>query len=99
MKYRKKPVVIEAFRFQIDDFAPDWFMDRVTDNIIITHEDGTCDINTLEGIMKANKGDYIILGVNGEVYPCKPDIFEKTYDLAIDYEENIYLKCGLQSAT
>ena len=80
MKYRKKPVVIEAFRFQIDAAAPDWFMDRVTDNIIITHEDGTCDINTLEGITKSDKGDYIILGVNGEVYPCKPDIFEKTYD-------------------
>ena len=78
MKYRKKPVVIEAFRFQIDATAPDWFMDRVTDNTIITHEDGTCDINTLEGIMRANKGDYIILGVNGEVYPCKPDIFEKS---------------------
>ena len=82
MKYRKKPVVIEAFRFQIDAAAPDWFMDRVTDNIIIIHEDGTCDINTLEGIMKSDKGDYIILGVNGEVYPCKPDIFEKTYDKA-----------------
>ena len=82
MKYRKKPVVIEAFRFQIDAAAPDWFMDRVTDNIIITHKDGTCDINTLEGIMKSDKGDYIILGVNGEVYPCKPDIFEKTYDKA-----------------
>lgn len=81
MKFRKKPVVIEAFRFQIDDIMPDWFMDRVTNNIIITHEDGTCDINTLEGMMKANKGDYIILGVNGEVYPCKPDIFEKTYEI------------------
>ncbi len=79
-KYRKKPVVIEAFRFQIDDSAPDWFMDRVTSNIIVTHKDGTCDINTLEGIMTSNKGDYIILGVKGEVYPCKPDIFEATYD-------------------
>ena len=78
-KYRKLPVEIEAFRIGID-YIPDWFMDRVTDNIIIIHEDGTCDINTLEGIMKSDKGDYIILGVNGEVYPCKPDIFEKTYD-------------------
>ena len=80
MKYRKKPIVIEAFRFMIDAAAPDWFMDRVSDNIIITHPDGTCDINTLEGTMRADKGDYIILGVNGEVYPCKPDIFEKTYE-------------------
>lgn len=81
MKYRKKPVEIEAFRFQIDATAPDWFMDRVTNNTIIAHEDGTCDINTLEGTMKSNKGDYIILGVNSEVYPCKPNIFEKTYEL------------------
>ncbi|NRT90899.1 hypothetical protein [Clostridium beijerinckii] len=38
-------------------------------------------INTLEGTLKANVGDYIITGVNGEQYPCKPDIFEKTYEL------------------
>jgi hypothetical protein len=80
MKYRKKPVIIEAVRFMIDDSLPDWFMDRVKSNIIIIHEDGTCNINTLEGVMKADKGDYIILGVQGEVYPCKPDIFEKTYE-------------------
>lgn len=84
MKYRKKPVVIEAVRFMVDDYLPDWFMDRVTSNIIITHADGTCDIKTLEGTMRANKGDYIILGVNGEVYPCKPDIFDKTYEVVCD---------------
>lgn len=39
-----------------------------------------CYIETLEGIMKANKGDFIITGVNGEQYPCKPDIFWKTYE-------------------
>ena len=66
-KYRKKPVEVEAVRYMIDDTLPDWFMDRVTNNTIITHKDGTCDINTLEGIMKSNKGDYIILGVSGEV--------------------------------
>ena len=79
-KYRKKPVEVEAVRYMIDNTLPDWFMDRVTNNTIITHKDGTCDINTLEGIMKSNKGDYIILGVNGEVYPIKTDIFEKTYE-------------------
>ena len=80
MKYRKKPVIIEAARYMIDKYLPDWFMDRVSNNTIILHEDGTCDINTLEGVMKADKGDYIILGVKGEVYPCKPDIFDKTYE-------------------
>lgn len=59
MKYRKKPVVIEAYQ---------------TDEEIIIH--------TLEGDMKASVGDYIITGVNGEQYPCKPDIFEKTYEPA-----------------
>ena len=59
MKYRKKPVVIDAYQ---------------TDKELTVH--------TLEGDMKANVGDYIITGVNGERYPCKPDIFEKTYEPA-----------------
>lgn len=79
MKYKKIPVEIEAARYMIDEYLPDWFMDRVTDNTIIIHEDGTCDIKTLEGTMKANKGDYIIKGIKGEIYPCKPDIFKSTY--------------------
>ena len=80
MKYRKKPVVIEAVRFMIDDELPDWFMDGVSSGTITIHGDGTCNIETLEGTMKSNKGDFIILGINGEVYPCKPDIFAKTYE-------------------
>lgn len=59
MKYRKKPIVIEAYQTQV-----------------------SLEIETLEGIMQANVGDWIITGVNGEKYPCKPDIFEKTYELA-----------------
>lgn len=77
MKYRKKPVVIEAVRYMIDDSLPDWFMDRVSNNTIVIHEDGTCHIKTLEGTMKSEYGYYIILGVNGEVYPCKPDILRR----------------------
>lgn len=57
-KYRKKPVIIEAFQ---------------TDRKMIIH--------TLEGDMKANVGDYIITGLRGEKYPCKPDVFEKSYEL------------------
>lgn len=90
MKYIKKPLVIEAVRYMIDDEMPDWFMNLVSSNTIITHEDGTCDISTLEGTMKANKGDYIILGVNDEVYPCKPDIFDMTYD-KVDDTTKLYL--------
>lgn len=83
-KYRKKPVVVEACRYMIDIYMPDWFMDKVTDNTIIIYADGTCDIKTLEGTMKAGYGDYIIKGVKGELYPCKPDIFKQTYDEVID---------------
>ena len=56
-KYRKKPIVIEAYQ---------------TDKEI--------DIETIEGTIHASVGDYIIMGINGEQYPCKPDIFEKAYE-------------------
>lgn len=87
MKYRKKPVVVEAVRYRIDECLPDWFMNAVTDNIIMTHGGGTCYIKTPEGTMKADFGDYIIRGIQGEIYPCKPDIFKKTYVMVEDVIE------------
>lgn len=87
MKYRKKPVVIEAFRMGIDP-RPDWFQREVAkDRIIIyltndDHKKTCCTIKTLEGKMCGDYGDYIIRGVRGEIYPCKPDIFEATYEAA-----------------
>lgn len=88
-KYKKKPVVIEAF--ELNDrglVGEDWFWDAVSENKIITHDFGKfhenpawCEIKTPEGTMIARSGDYIIKGVNGELYSCKPDIFEKTYQL------------------
>ena len=86
-KFRKKPVVIEAFRLNERGLiAEDWFWDAVTRNDIITHCFGKhepcpawCEIKTLEGTMIANTGDYIIKGIRGEIYPCKADIFQKTY--------------------
>jgi hypothetical protein len=80
MKFRKKPVVIEAFRYNVDP-RPDWFTDRVSDNSILTYSD-YCKIHTLEGWHRAEAGDMIIRGVKGEIYPCKPDIFEMTYEAA-----------------
>ena len=88
MKYRKKPVIIEAIQFEDNS-------DRIIeihefmggDTIRVNYEDKDnpyLKIETLEGIMKASVGDYIIKGVNGEFYPCKPDIFEKTYEIVID---------------
>ena len=90
-KFIKKPIVIEAFKFYVDNI-PDWFMDKVSSNDIILRNcdykrfsinEAYCEIKTLEGVMRGNGGDYIIKGVEGEIYPCKPDIFEKTYDLVV----------------
>lgn len=75
-KYRKKPVVIEAIQWgdnptEIHDFVR---------RHMIKNNDGTLTIVTLEGNMKASIGDFIIKGIAGEFYPCKPDIFEVTYE-------------------
>ena len=89
MKYRKKPVVIEAIQWnglnlseimafggkditvEINDLA--WEVGKAPPVVHIY-------IKTLEGTMEAKREDYIIKGVKGEIYPCKPDIFEATYD-------------------
>lgn len=94
--YRKKPVVIEAFKLGFD-YIPDWFMDAVTANEVILHgtssgfdhvADINADIHTLEGWHHANYGDYIIRGVHGELYPCKSDIFGKTYTEEVKPQTN-----------
>lgn len=82
MKYRKKPVVIEAFLYTGNhkrgtDLT---WIDEAVDKDIIFYEYGQMVIDTPEGIMIANKGDYIIKGVKGEIYPCKADIFKMTYE-------------------
>ena len=75
-KYRKKPVVIEAIQWIGNNLSEiDNFIGRTVDN-----KETTLVIHTLEGDMEASIGDYIIKGVNGESYPCKPDIFDKTYE-------------------
>jgi len=79
-KFRKKPVVIEAFRLAFDN-VPDWFMDKVTTNECVIYPQ-YAEIKTLEGTMRADAGDFIIKGVKGEIYPCKPDIFAATYEPA-----------------
>ena len=77
MKYRKKPVVIEAVQWngcnleEIKEFAGD---------SLICNAYGCIEIKTLEGNHICTEGDYIIKGVQGEFYPCKPDIFEQTYE-------------------
>lgn len=95
MKYRKKPVVIEAIQLtgedsniknvlefigQTIDLRHSVSKDKFTEYCDIVRSDNGLTIKTLEGRMKASIGDYIIKGVSNEFYPCKPDIFALTYE-------------------
>jgi hypothetical protein len=96
-KYRKKPIVIEAWRWMFSedqDEPPVWLSDATHEwpkaGCIAFWPDGTSErpephmaIKTLEGEMVASQGDWIIKGVQGELYPCKPEIFEATYELVV----------------
>ena len=79
MKYRKKPVVIDAELLEFNTDSQQRCID-FTCGIARKGLDGGIVIPTLEGNMVANSGDYIIKGVQGEFYPCKPSIFELTYE-------------------
>ena len=79
MKYRKKPVVIDAVQFLDTDYGNLVAIGSLGLELVI--ENDKIKIETLEGTMYADKGDYIIKGVNGEFYPCKENIFIKTYEL------------------
>ena len=75
-KYRKKPVVVEALEWTGENMAE---ISKFSGELWKC-KDGCLLVPTLEGDMKASKGDYIIKGVKGECYPCKPDIFKETYE-------------------
>lgn len=83
-RYRKKPVVIEAHRWDPQEkpkLAPDWLWDTLSRYPEWCNEQtGVLTIHTLEGDMQALPGDWIIRGVKGELCPCKPDIFAATYE-------------------
>ena len=85
-KFRKKPVVIEAWQWDGSDMWewPDWMREYEMDHAVIefTPDETRLMIPTLEGQHLANKGDWIIKGIKGELYPCKPDIFAATYEQA-----------------
>lgn len=80
VKYIKRPIIIEAFRFGYEKI-PDWLTEE---NYILHDHNNFLSIPTLEGMMLADKGDYIIKGINGEFYPCKPDIFVQTYSEVVE---------------
>lgn len=89
-KYRKKPVVIKAIQFNgFDDYMKIVELIKESGNTLspeelVEYRTPLMLINTLEGTMVANPGDYVIKGVNDEFYPCKPDIFEATYEKVED---------------
>ena len=93
MNYTKKPVTIQAWQLNLKDPKNIIQMYELVNNVDVStlqmvaeshiqgeiRRHGGLPIKTLEGKMSASDGDYIIRGINGEFYPCKPDIFEKTY--------------------
>lgn len=91
MKYRKKPLIIEAFQMNLDDrwdnsewpqwLHKAWQLEQHEKNAFYCKNGGEpVFIHTLEGEYIVTFGDYIIQGIQGELYPCKPDIFEATYE-------------------
>lgn len=92
-KFMKKPVVIEAFQYNGDlmdsngeYYVPEWASAANTAGVLF-YEGPELYIKTMEGALHASVGDYIIKGVEGELYPCKPDIFGKTYQSIDDEKE------------
>lgn len=93
MKARKKPVEVECFKYDGDlmnntgkYYVPDWVKEAYEKRVLFydcisNEEPNELFVNTLEGLHHVSVGDYVIKGVNGKLYPCKPDIFEKTYDI------------------
>lgn len=85
-KFRKKPVVIEAWQYTGNNsYLFQSLSDNIKESPVLEPAENNptgeyLQISTLEGVMIAIVGDWIIKGVNGEFYPCKPDIFEKTYE-------------------
>lgn len=96
MQFRKKPVVIEAVRFGHAEYAdevtfsevPKWLSEAIAEEILsfefLGEDYWYAVVHTLEGKMYGSPGDWLIRGVEGELYFCKPDIFEKTYEEAND---------------
>lgn len=90
MKFRKKPITIEAMQVRDDirthsdicEWASQGIPEDAVIPVVMSRFDSHPIIHTLEGTMYADIGDWIIKGIAGEFYPCKPDIFEATYEAA-----------------
>lgn len=84
MKARKKPVIVEVWKFCSADWLEEPNKYPMVENHIYNLSMAVAVIETLEGEMTVSDGDYIIKDVDGEFYICKPDIFEKTYEIVED---------------
>lgn len=96
MKFRKKPVVVDAVQLTWESVLasspegvklPEWVTESPDVSLHLTHKivgSQFAIVKTLEGNMTAKANDWLIKGVNGEIYPCKPDIFEKTYERVLN---------------
>jgi hypothetical protein len=80
MKFRKKPVVVDSMQFTMESKNQCYNFVRGNCFAHFVNGEPALTIETLEGNMTAREGDWVIKGVNGEFYPCKQDIFEKTYE-------------------
>lgn len=89
-KYRKKPVLITAVRWTGENDADiRLFCSEPQDRVFVSTAVSTVLISTLEGTMTAQAGDWIIRGVKGELYPCKDDIFQATYECVDELEQSL----------
>lgn len=86
MRYRKKPVEIEAVQYQFPNIGPVMDFMKGSERLVYDIKTDSYYIATLEGAMYISDGDYIIKGIHGEFYPCKPDIFKETYE-EVQYEQ------------
>lgn len=84
MKYVKKAIPVEACA--LDGKHNNWLKEAIKKQIVKMNADGTAEIETLEGVQKTRKDDFIIKGIRGEIYPCRRDIFEETYE---EFKEDI----------
>lgn len=91
MKYRKKPVVIDAIQWDGMQTTYEKIITELDPNkkyVLPLLRDSKIHIHTLEGDHEGRMGDWVIKGVNGELYPCKPDIFKKTYEPVTNEAKN-----------
>lgn len=81
-KFRKRPVLVEAYHHDLKHEVPPWLAGANATGKVAFLSDNEIAIHTLEGVMRCAVGDWVIQGVKGELYPCKPDIFAITYEPA-----------------